>query len=120
MPKQPDYDHFLVLTAAPKPNAADEYSYVFAGALPGTDDFRHVVYEEPDRVKSFHFDGVSVPPVVKQTRSGRSRLYVWRLDRLTRPAGREAKARSIAYSKAVNQVGHKGSSPVSTSSSTST
>jgi hypothetical protein len=84
VPKQPDYDHFLVVVSAKNPRRDDEFSYDFVDPAPGTDDYRSVVYIDRERVKVFHFDGAGVPPVVKQ------------------------KLRSIAYSKAVNLVGHKG------------
>jgi Restriction endonuclease len=83
VPKQPDYDRFLVLTAAKNPTRDDPYSYDFSDPAPGTDDFRSVVNIDRDRIKTFHFDGATVPPVVKQ------------------------KLRSIAYSKAVNVVGNE-------------
>jgi|SRR5579871_6834431 len=83
VPKQPDYDHFVILVAARNPTRDDPYSYDFVEPLPGTDDYRSVIYIDPERIKTFHFDGVSVPSVVKQ------------------------KLRSIAYSKAVNVVSNR-------------
>ncbi|HNN91782.1 MAG TPA: restriction endonuclease [Pseudomonadota bacterium] len=83
VPRQPNDEHFLVLVASNNPNREAQYSYDFIEPAPGTDDYRHVVYVDPARVKILHYDGKGVPTVMKQ------------------------RLRSIAYSSAVNAVGNR-------------
>jgi len=83
VPNQPDDRRFLIVVAAKNPNPAERYSYDFVDPLPDTNDYRNLIYIDKTRIKTLNFDGLAVPPIMKQ------------------------KLKSIAYSSAVNVVNNR-------------
>jgi len=64
VPNQPDDSQFLVLTCI--------RGYEFGDPLAGTNDFRHTVCIDTERIKQFNFDAAAVSGIIKHYMKGRA------------------------------------------------
>lgn len=64
IPKQPDHHHFLIVKAKQTPDSDD--CYEFMEPLKHTNDYRHVVHIDHEKIQVVHYDSLQSPLVIKR------------------------------------------------------